>query len=159
MPLERQLLESLFVETAEFRRETPKGPNKPELRTNDVNDETKPHFPRKIQAVLGFALHLNERIARCEKVPVQRPTTIRRKSEVAGLVRGLESTAQQIYANPNMFRPWHDEISEAHMGSDLEAIEPALFDKVIAEATETKSGLVAAEVRSGYDAKPYIGEA
>src|ERR1700757_2333213 len=159
MPFERDLIKSLFVERAEFRRQTPKGPNKPELRANDVDDETKPHFLRKVQAMLGFALHINERIAGCEKVPIQCLAAVCCKSEVAGLARGLESTTQQITANPDMFRPWHDEISEAHMGPGLEAIKPALFDKVIAEATETKSGLVVAEVRSEYNAKPYIGEA
>jgi hypothetical protein len=34
-----------------------------------------------------------------------------------------------------------------------------LFDQFIAEATESKSGFVIAEVRTGYHAKQYIGDA
>ncbi len=41
----------------------------------------------------------------------------------------------------------------------MKALQPALFDQVIAEPAESKSGLVVAEVRSGEQAKRYIGEA
>ena len=58
-----------------------------------------------------------------------------------------------------MSRPGHDEISEVHVGPGLEALQPALFDQVIAELAEAKSGLVVAEARSGEHAEPYIGEA
>src|ERR1700728_3101859 len=57
-----------------------------------------------------------------------------------------------------MFRPRHDDISEAHIGTGLEAVQSAFFDQFIAEPTELKSGLVVAEARSGDDAKPYIAE-
>jgi hypothetical protein len=103
-------------------------------------------------------LHLNERVSRREKVSVQALAAIGRKCEVAGLVRGLESTTQQITASANMYRPWHDEISEDHTGPGLEALQSVFFDQFVAEPTESKSGLVVAEVRSGYDAKPYIGK-
>ena len=58
-----------------------------------------------------------------------------------------------------MFRPWHDVNSENHIGPGLETLQAAFFDQFIAELTESKSGLVVAEVRSGYHAKAYIGDA
>ena len=44
----------------------------------------------KLEAMLGFALYLNERIARREQVRVQVQAAVRRKCEIADLVRGLE---------------------------------------------------------------------
>jgi hypothetical protein len=55
--------------------------------------------------MLGFALYLNERIARREQVRVQVQAAVRRKCEIADLVRGLELPTQQIAANLDMFRP------------------------------------------------------
>src|SRR5262249_10025884 len=43
------------------------------------------------------------------------------------------------------------------MAPGLEPLQSTLFDQFIAEATESKSGLVVAEVRTGYHAKQYIG--
>jgi hypothetical protein len=43
---------------AKFRRQTTEGPDKPELRGDDVNGETEPSPPRELEAVLGFTLHL-----------------------------------------------------------------------------------------------------
>src|SRR5260221_9784292 len=135
------------------------GPDKPELRADEVNDVTKPGLLSKLQAILGFTLYLNQRISRRQKVRVQVVAAVGRKSEVAGLVRSLESATQQITASPEMFRPWHDVVSEARIGPGLEALQAAFLNKFVAEATESKSGLVVAEVRSSYDTKPYIGEA
>src|SRR5215469_6217341 len=45
------------------------------------------------------------------------------------------------------------------MAPGLEPLQSTLFDQFIAEATESKSGLVVAEVRTGYHAKQYIGNA
>jgi len=42
MALEPKLIEPLIVEAAEFRRQAAEGPDKPELRGDDVNDETEP---------------------------------------------------------------------------------------------------------------------
>src|ERR1700751_5521922 len=56
-----------------------------------------------------------------------------------------------------MFRPWHDVTCEDHVGPGLEAPQAAFFDQFIAELAESKSGLVVAEVRSGYLTKPSIG--
>ena len=101
----------------------------------------------------------DQRISRRQKVRVQVVAAVRRKSEVADLVRGIERPTHQVTASPDMFRPWHDVTSKAHIGPGLETLQAAFFDQFIAKPTESKSGLVVAEVRSGYHAKPYIGDA
>ena len=76
-----------------------------------------------------------------------------RISEVADLVCRLERAAQQIAAGPDMSRPGQHDIAEVHIGPGLEARQSALFDQVIAELAEAKSGLVVAEARAGDHAK------
>src|SRR5580704_11570485 len=159
MPLETNFIKLPVVKEAEFRRQATEGPDKPKLCGDEVNDVTEPGLLGKREAILGFTLHLNQRISSRQKVRVQVVAAVRRKSEVAGLVRGLESATQQITASPEMFRPWHDVVSEARIGPGLEALQAAFLDQFVAEATELKSGLVVVEVRSSYDTKPYIGEA
>src|SRR5216683_2041842 len=159
MTLEPKLIEPLIVEGAEFRRQATEGPDKPELRGDDVNDETEPSLLRKLEPILGFTLRFNEWISHGEKVRVQVDWTISRKREITNFVRCIDGATHQIAAGPNMFRPWHDDISERHICTGLEALQSAFFDQFIAELTELKSGLIVAEARSGDDAEPYIGEA
>ena len=140
-------------------RQATEGPDKPKLGGDEVNDVTEPGLLGKLQTILGFTLHLNQRISSCQKVRVQVVAAVRRKSEVAGLVRDLESETQQITANPEMFRPGHDIVSETCIGPGLEALQAAFLDQFVAEATESKSGLVVVEMWTGDHAKPYIGEA
>jgi hypothetical protein len=85
-----KLIKLPIVKTAEFRRQATEGLDKPELRGDDINNETKPSLLGKLEAVRGFTLHLNERISRCQKIRVQVVATERRISEVAGFVRGFE---------------------------------------------------------------------
>jgi hypothetical protein len=84
---------------------------------------------------------------------------VRRNSEVADLVRRLERSTQQVTASLDMFRPWHDETSELQIGPGLEPLQSALLHQFVAEPTESKSFLVAAEVWAGYHAKTYIRDA
>src|SRR4030081_364887 len=123
--------------------------NEPKLRSDEVNGKTEPHPLRKREATLGLGLHLIERIARREKVRVHVVAAVRRKNEVTGLVRGLKRAAHHIAASPDMPRPWQDDISKVHVGPGLKALQPALFDQVIAEPAESKSGLVVTEAGSG----------
>jgi hypothetical protein len=58
-----------------------------------------------------------------------------------------------------MSRPRQNETSEAHIGPGLEARQSVLFDQVVAEPAESKSGIVVAEARSGDHAKSNVGEA
>src|SRR5258708_23989014 len=105
MALELKLVEPLIVEGAEFRRQATEGPDKPELRGDDVNDETEPGLLRKLEAILRFTLRLNERISHGEKVRVQVDWTISRKREVTDFVRRIEGATHQIAASTDMFRP------------------------------------------------------
>ncbi len=50
-------------------------------------------------------------------------------------------------------------VAEDQIGPGLEALQPALFDQIIAELAEAKSGLVVAEVRPSDHAQHCIGEA
>src|SRR5258707_6402618 len=159
MLLEQELIELLIVKGAEFRGQATEATDKPELRGDCVNDQIKPSLLREFEAILDFTLDLRERISRGEKVPVQVVAAVRRKSEVADLVRSLERPAQQVTASPNMFRPWHDLTSETRIDPVLEPLQTAFFDQFITELAEAKSGLVVAKVRSGYHAKPYISDA
>src|SRR5882724_5474143 len=158
MALELKLVEPLIVEGAEFRRQATEGPVKPELRGDDVNHETEPGLLRKLEAVLGFTLYLNERIPRREKVRVQVVAAKSRKGQVTDLVRGIEGATHQIAASTDMFRPWHDNISERHIRTGLVARQSALFNQLTAEPAEPEPGLIVAEARSSYDAKPYIAK-
>src|ERR1700688_880588 len=159
MTLEPKLIEPLIVEGSEFCRQATEGPDEPDLRGDDVNDETEPSLLRKLEPILSFTLRVNEWISHGEKVRVQVDWAIGRKREVTDFARCIDGATHQIAASPNMFRPWHDDISERHICTGLEALQSAFFDQFIAELTELKAGLIVAEARSGDDAKPYVGEA
>src|SRR5262249_47726954 len=148
-----------IIKGTEFRRQATERPDKPELCGDDVNDETEPGLLRKLEAILSFTLHLDERISRRQKVRVQVVAAVRRTTEVADLVRGLKRLMYQASTSLHMFGPWHDVTSKSQRGSGLESLHPAFFDQFIAEATELKSGLVVAEVWASYHAKVYIGDA
>src|SRR5262245_51558212 len=159
MTLESKLVKSLMVEGAKFRGQAAKRPDKSELRGDLVNDETEPNLPRKLETILGFTLHLGELIPRREKVRDQVVTAISCKGKITDFVRGIEGATYQIATGPTMSRPWDDDISERHIGSGLKTLQPAFFDQIVTELTETESGLIVAEARSGDDGKPHIGEA
>ena len=159
MALILSFIKFLIVKGAEYRSQPTERPYECDLHANEINHEAEAYLLRKREALLGFTLHLNQRISRRKKIRVHVVTAVRRKTEIAGLVRGLERPAHQVTAGPDMFRPWHDEISETHIGACLEPIQTGFFDQFIAEPTESKSSLVVAEVRTSYHAKPYVGGA
>src|ERR1700730_15316959 len=80
MALEPQLIKLPIVKGTKFLRQATEGSDQPELRGNAVTDETEPHLMGKLEAMLGFALHLRERIARREQVRVQVPAAVRSRS-------------------------------------------------------------------------------
>src|SRR5690242_1458211 len=142
MMLEPKLIEPLIVEGSEFWRQATEGPDKPDLRGDDVNDETEPGLLRKLEPIFGFTLGLNEWVSNREKVRVQMDWTMSRKSEITDFARGIDCATHQIAASPNMFRPWHDDISERHVCTSLEALQSAFFNQLITELTESKTGLI-----------------
>src|SRR5882762_10417486 len=94
--LNPQLIKLLIVKAAKCRRQSPEGPDQPALSADVVDGETEPHLLRKRETTLDFAFRLIEWIARREKVRIQVVTAVRRKIQVAALVRGLERSAHQI---------------------------------------------------------------
>ena len=71
MVLNSKLIKRVIVEAAEFRSQPTEGPDESELRSDDVNDEAEPRLLRKREALLGFPLHLGERISRCKKFVIK----------------------------------------------------------------------------------------
>src|ERR1700738_4595322 len=127
MALEPNLIKLPIVKRAEFRRQATEGPDKPKLCGDEINDVTEPGLLGQLEAILSFTLHLTQRISSRQQVRVQVVAAVRRKSEVAGLVRGLESATQQITASPEMFRPWDDVVCEERIAPGLEAPQAAFF--------------------------------
>src|SRR3984893_7770097 len=148
MTLKPKLIDPLIVKGAESWRQATEGPDKPELRGDDVNDETEPSLLRKLEPILGFTLRLNEWVSHGEKVGAQRDCTISRKREVTDFARCIDGATHQIAASPNMFRPWHDDTSERHICTSLEALQSAFFDQFITELTESTSSLLGSDARA-----------
>src|SRR5258708_20856619 len=96
MALELNLIKLLIVKRAKFRRQATERTDKPELASDHVNDETKPCLLRKLEAILGFTLHLSDRISRRQEIRVQVLAAVRTESQVTFLVRGLKRATEQL---------------------------------------------------------------
>jgi len=105
--------------------------------------------------MLDLALHLDERIARREKVRVQIGTAVSCKGKVANLVCGLERPTQQIAGSLDVSRPGEDLNCKVIIGPGLETLQSAFFDQIIAELAEAKPGLVVTKARASDRAKPF----
>ena len=90
MTFEPKLIKLSIIEGAELRCQASERPDQTELSRNGIDDETEPCPLRKLEAFLGFALCLNERISRREQIRVQAEATISRKGEIADLVCGYQ---------------------------------------------------------------------
>src|SRR5215467_2677997 len=159
MALKSKLIESFVVEAAKLRRQTTERSDQSKLSGDLVNDQTEPNLLCELEAILGFTLHLRERISCREKIGDQVIATVGRKGKIANAVGRIEGPTHQIAAGLHMLCPGDDDIAERHIGPCLISLQSAFFDELIAELTESRSGLVVAEARSGDDGKPYIGEA
>ena len=91
-----------------------------------------------------------ERPSHSQKVGVKIVTAVGHQGEIADLVRGLESSTDQVTAGADMFHPWQDEFSEPEISPGLPSLQTALFDQFIAEPTKSKCRLVVLEVRTRY---------
>ena len=118
------------------------------------------HLLRKRESTLGFALHLNEWVARCEKIldKVKAPVPPH-IHEIAASVRDLETTTQQITCSPDVLCIWDQVTSGCQIGPGLEAIETAPLDQFAAKPPEAICRLVVAEVNADDTAKLYVGRA
>src|SRR5258708_375453 len=159
MIFELALVEPFIIEGAEFRPQAAQSSDQPELRGDNVDNETKPRLPREVEPILGFALRIAERISGCEKIRVQIVAAISRKGQVADFVCGVEGATHQIPAGLDVPRPGHDKIPEGHVGTRLVAMQSTLLHQIVAEPTESESGPVVAKVRPENHAKPDISEA
>src|ERR1700757_1560114 len=104
---------------------------------------------RERKTIFGLALHLRELISRGDKVCDQVVGAKSCKCKVTDFVSGIEGTTYQIARGPDVSRPGHNGTSEIHIGTRLKALQSVFFDEVIAKSTESKSGVVVAETRSG----------
>src|ERR1700676_937700 len=98
MALEPKFIKLFIVKGTKLVCQATEGSDQPKLPGNAVNDETEPGPLSKLEPVLGFTLHLNERIACREQVRAQVRTAVCRICEIADLVCGLELPTQQISA-------------------------------------------------------------
>jgi hypothetical protein len=122
MIFELALVEPLIIEGAKFWRQAAQGPDQPELRGDNIDNETKPGLPRKVEPFFGFALRLAERISGCDNIRVQVVAAVSRKGEVADLVCGVEGATHQIPAGLDVPRPGNNKIPEGHIGAGLVAM-------------------------------------
>src|SRR5215813_5863769 len=109
MELELQLIELPILKATKRPCQATQRPDQRQLRGDDVNVGTKTRSLRKREAMLGFTLRFNKRIARREQVRVHDVAAVRRHSEVTGLRRDLERATQEITGLSDRSRPGHDE--------------------------------------------------
>ncbi len=159
MLFEALLIELAIIEGAELRCPAAQGPDQTELGRDDVDNQTKARFAREFASVLGFSLHVAERLSRREQIRVQIVAAIRRKSEVAHLACGVESAPHHIPSGLDVLRPGQHKISKGHVGTRLVAMQPALFHQIKRKPTEAESGLIVCEVRPENHSQPDIGKA
>src|SRR5271170_2071995 len=98
--------------------------------------------------MLGLTLHLDERIARREKLRSQHVASVGRISDIAAVVCGLKCATHQITTSPDMSRPGQNAISKIRKGPGLETRQTAFFDQIVAESAETVRRLIVAEARA-----------
>ena len=121
----------LVVEATETRRKAAKIADQHKLRRNDVNHGPETGFLGKLQALLGFVLHVGKRIADRQKPVIQVEARICRKREIADAIGGVKRPTVQISLGSQMFGPGDDENNEIQVCPGLESLQPTPFDQVV----------------------------
>ena len=67
MMFDPALVEPFIIEGAEFGGQATQSPDQTELGGENVDRQPEPSFPGEFKPVLGFSLHLAQRIAGGEK--------------------------------------------------------------------------------------------
>ncbi len=99
--------ELFIVEGAKFPRQAAQRPDELEVRLDDRNDVYQLRLLRKSETTLDLALHLAERISRCQKILDQIQAARQPyKHEVADLVRDFDFTMQEITRSPDVLGIW-----------------------------------------------------
>src|SRR5260370_13975606 len=126
-----KLIKLPIIEGSKFRRQSAKSPDQPELSGSDVNDKPEPRFLRKCERILGFTLHINERVPCREKIRGQAAAAVGRAIDIAHLVRRLQRAVLKITPTPAMSRPRRHPTSEPHIRPALEPLRSVLFEQVM----------------------------
>src|SRR5258707_3281678 len=98
--------------------------------------------------MLGFALHVNQRISDGKKVRVQVVAAVSRKRKVADFAGSVEGAAYQIPAVLDVLSPRHDKVPEGHVGTRLVTTQTALLHQIVPEPAEAEGCAVVAKVWS-----------
>src|SRR5262249_46807117 len=130
-----------------------------ELRADTVNGEAESPVHRKRETMLGFGLHLIERIAGRKTICIQVSVAGRLKIEFAAPLCSFERAPQQMPALPNMSCPGNNQASKVEINSCLEALQSLFFNQVIAELRESESGAVITKAWASNEAQHRIGQA
>ena len=105
MTFEPKLIKVSIIEAAELGCHASERPNQIKLSRNGIDDETKPRPLHKLEAFLGFAVCVDERVSRREQIGVQAEATISRKGEVADPICSIKGSMDQISSGSDMPRP------------------------------------------------------
>src|SRR3954454_18659571 len=100
-----------MVEGAKLRGQPTQGPDKSQLRGDDVNHQPEARFLGKRETALGFRLDLGKRISHGQKVRDQLVAAVRGKCKVTDSVGGIEGAKYQFATAQGMLRPRHHDIS------------------------------------------------
>jgi hypothetical protein len=139
--LETALVELGIVEGAELRSEAAKGLDEPEVRTDQVEDDSEPESAREIEPSLGLALDISERFPGCEEAGDEADLAETREGDVADSVGRVDGAPRQAEAGTDGLRPVRDG-REQIVDLCLEAMQPALLHQVQAELPEAEPGPV-----------------
>src|SRR3954447_1457210 len=159
MLLEAALVELRVIERGEVRRQSPEHPDQSELPGDAVAGETKSHFPREFEPMLGLSLDVTERISGRDTVCDRVDAAIGRIRKVTGILRHLEGAPEEGARRPQGLSPVGDMDGEDQVDTSPETAEPMLLDQIQGEPAEAEPCLVFSEVRPQDAAQPCIGEA
>ena len=101
--LEVLLVELRVVKGTELRRQSSQGSNKTEDPVYRVNTKTELRLARKVEAILRFTLHRNQRTSCRGKLGDQSNTGIHRVGEVAITIRNLKARSCTLRQSERRF--------------------------------------------------------
>src|SRR5262249_51715619 len=99
MALDLKFVELRTVEAAESLRQAAECADERKLRRDDVDRITEAGILSKLQTLLGFALHVDERFTGRKKTPNEVVACIGHVGEIADGTRGIECATNQSVAS------------------------------------------------------------
>src|SRR5262249_33591978 len=119
MALYLLLVQLSVIEAAERSRQATERPDETEMRGGVGVGPPDPGVLRKLQAELGFALYLLQRISRGKQIGDEEGRTVCSPSEIADLASNREGAMHRIPAGAEVLRPGKDQTSEETVRSGL----------------------------------------